>query len=765
MATRNAGDVSVRFSVENAEAVRKALQALGADGDRALKQMDAAGKPVSGTFRAVLSVVEDLKGRATAAAGSTGVFGSALLSIGPAGLVAGAVLGSVYLAFQRVAEGGKAFGQFARDVRDGAAQTGLAIPDFQALIRLFGEHQVEVDKATAALNRFGVARDQAARGQGELYQALRRVNPVFAEQFASARSTAAAIDVFARALAQADDHVRQFLIGAAFGKGGGGLGQAMIDLAGRGGVGAVTDALVRAGKGFDANVIEKQAAAATAAAIKARDVENAWNGAYAAIFEKWRDFKKNILGLDAENSIKIAIVITKLIADPKTLASSPGLPSPDVQDAFNAAAERMRRQFRRRGAVPEPVSQLPPFPENFGERFGEGQTFGRSAPGVPLPQGRPDAEAMALALERNAKNLREYIQFLGAAATPQMEFKAREMELAAEVLRGTRTQEDYNRAKGALALALDKAAVAQRTSLGLIDQEGMLRVRQADIDKLFADKIIKSAEEKREAERLMRLEVQQTTEALQVRASLTPALTKLGQDAGNFAKNLDTGFAGALQSITSEFSLLNKSTDTFAQKLEKVGLKMADAVLQAILLKPLVQPLANLFSAGFGGLFGGPVKSAQGNIFGPGGIMAFAGGGIVHRPTIFPFAGGTGLIGEAGPEAIMPLRRGPDGRLGVDAAGGGWSNVNFKVINQAGVDVSMRQRRRPDGGIDVVQTIREIVNETDWRRPRRLCHGAAFRRPAQGRKVLTMVSNMNAEPSPILRECWSGSKTCRPPRR
>ena len=75
-----------------------------------------------------------------------------------------------------------------------------------------------------------------------------------------------------------------------------------------------------------------------------------------------------------------------------------------------------------------------------------------------------------------------------------------------------------------------------------------------------------------------------------------------------------------------------------------------------------------------------PFKNAKGNAFAKNGIVPFAQGGVVSQPTIFPYAkGGIGLMGEAGPEAIMPLKRGSDGRLGVEAKyrGGGGTTVNY----------------------------------------------------------------------------------------
>ena len=70
---------------------------------------------------------------------------------------------------------------------------------------------------------------------------------------------------------------------------------------------------------------------------------------------------------------------------------------------------------------------------------------------------------------------------------------------------------------------------------------------------------------------------------------------------------------------------------------------------------------------------------AKGGVVAQNNVVPFAYGGVVNRPTLFPMANGMGLMGEAGAEAIMPLRRGRGGRLGVEAAGGGATNVNVSV--------------------------------------------------------------------------------------
>ena len=62
-----------------------------------------------------------------------------------------------------------------------------------------------------------------------------------------------------------------------------------------------------------------------------------------------------------------------------------------------------------------------------------------------------------------------------------------------------------------------------------------------------------------------------------------------------------------------------------------------------------------------------------------GAVVGLAKGGIVSKPTLFPFAGGTGLMGEAGPEGILPLARTAGGDLGVQTTGGGQAQT---IINR-----------------------------------------------------------------------------------
>jgi len=148
--------------------------------------------------------------------------------------------------------------------------------------------------------------------------------------------------------------------------------------------------------------------------------------------------------------------------------------------------------------------------------------------------------------------------------------------------------------------------------------------------------------------------------------------------------------SGLSRSVGS--SLKNAFTDLIfdgaraSDVLRQVGRSLTGSVLNAA-LKPVSSAIGGALAGGlFGGLF------AKGGVVSQGRVQAFANGGVVDGATAFPMARGRmGVMGEAGPEAILPLSRGADGRLGVRGAGGQTVNVTMNISTP---DVAGFQRAR-----------------------------------------------------------------------
>jgi len=156
------------------------------------------------------------------------------------------------------------------------------------------------------------------------------------------------------------------------------------------------------------------------------------------------------------------------------------------------------------------------------------------------------------------------------------------------------------------------------------------------------------------------------------------------------------------------------------QILDQLPMMFLQAGLQLIANGQWPLGLGFVAAAGSTAIISGAVdgasKHAQGGVFDEYGQAAreFASGGaftnqVVSMPTYFAHGGGLGLMGEAGPEAIMPLTRMPNGNLGVQTASGG-ANVTVNIINNSGAEVQQEETETADGGRRIDITIGEMIN-------------------------------------------------------
>jgi len=116
-------------------------------------------------------------------------------------------------------------------------------------------------------------------------------------------------------------------------------------------------------------------------------------------------------------------------------------------------------------------------------------------------------------------------------------------------------------------------------------------------------------------------------------------------------------FGGGKKSVTSTVSNVVGGSETFSSS----------------------SPITGNFNPFDSGMFYDFKPNALGNVIANNKIVPYAKGGLITRPQLFPLADGAALAGEAGVEAIMPLRRGKDGKLGVEATGGGIGNIVVNV--------------------------------------------------------------------------------------
>jgi hypothetical protein len=147
------------------------------------------------------------------------------------------------------------------------------------------------------------------------------------------------------------------------------------------------------------------------------------------------------------------------------------------------------------------------------------------------------------------------------------------------------------------------------------------------------------------------------------------------------------------QSFEDTFMSVIDGTSDLKSAMQKLVSDLISEFMRMMVIKPLMNSIfggSGATSSPFFALFG----LANGGVMNKGNLVPFAQGGVVGGPTTFPMYGNkTGLMGEAGPEAIMPLRRGKGGKLGVEVNGtaGGDVIINHTFNFTANGDDSVKR--------------------------------------------------------------------------
>ncbi len=195
--------------------------------------------------------------------------------------------------------------------------------------------------------------------------------------------------------------------------------------------------------------------------------------------------------------------------------------------------------------------------------------------------------------------------------------------------------------------------------------------------------------------------------------SLAAALAELEGVAGGFAGEMGEAVRVMRQMDTETRRLSRSLGSNLRRAFDRAvfgGAKLGDVLrglagdIAGTALDAALRPVQQALGGGISGLVSSLVGGlfAHGAAFSAGRVRAFARGGVVDGPSVFPMRRGIGLMGEAGPEAVMPLVRGPDGRLGVIARGGSAPSV---TVNIATPDVEGFRRSRSQIAAELARVV------------------------------------------------------------
>lgn len=404
---------------------------------------------------------------------------------------------------------------------------------------------------------------------------------------------------------------------------------------------------------------------------KARDFDDAWNKATTNV----ANYFKGIVIDNLDWVTKVGQIIDLAI---KLHAITSTLTAGVLPTQQKGSTDPTSKQFI--GPAP-PIGSTNPTSSQF---------IGPAAPPKPAD---PQTQAQLLTANQQSQSR---ISILGDLATVEQQGYEKQLQLNAAGLQGVGVNSQMQ-AK----IVLATTAQAEQTRVNAQAAAGIFNIQSAQkaasdtlqhwIDQGLVDK--NNADQMAAAHLVLARNIQATSDAAAVAAAPLQQLKQLELDGGNLAKSLDTATTGALNNLVQPIQDMLNGVTSLSAGFQNLGVVVLQAIQQMIIKMLILTPIAKALQSVFGGLFGfsaggipgasGPtslggaplVPNALGGVYSGPNISSFS-GQIVSKPTLFKFASGAGLMGEAGDEAIMPLKRGPSGSLGVQMYGQQAGNDN-----------------------------------------------------------------------------------------
>lgn len=685
--------------------------------------------------KAYAAATSGVSGQLIALSAGAGPVGTFLAALGPWGLAGAAGLGLIEKAISGMLNEANRMARFASDLHNVSQSAGLGTAALQSLQTASASAGVDVEKLTAALGRFGPAIEELRRGAGSLYSELLRIDPALVRQIQTTRDVEEAWNLVSEAYARADQAQQKLIEKAIAGRNAFGIGRVFGATADAGGISGLQSGIAQIDQ-LTRKQIENWEQINNKIEYASKTARNNFSSIFTPrMLEAEEKFATTLLEISRAakelNETSIGNNFFSNIGD-SIVAAMPGL-------------QLMLKIYEIAGKyAPQPTQKLPEL-----DPFGA-FSVGGAYTGAKRSSEAISAESQArIAFLGSASSLEERrranIDALNAAVAKNADLE----QYRGRAIAGINLDADNQRINarvsilGLMASQIDIATQAQnrinranldganisREQAALIRDAAVLQAEGAKQNAAAQFGLVSEMEILNQKNReyiniTKQLGLEQTAagyalvarnaraawEAGVVAASIHPQLTRLSLDTLDLNKQFDTFAVGGVNNLTTALADISMGTKQTGDAFRSLGLTVVRALQEMIIKMMIFRALSpfmgggggfnifSLFGGGGGGGFFGPEGIAKGAAFDRGQkIHPFAFGGIASdilvKPTLFPMANGMGLAGEAGPEAIMPLRRGADGRLGVASQGGGGSFTFAPVyqIDARGSNMSEEQ--------------------------------------------------------------------------